>query len=89
MWLVLMFFAHFVWPSVHTEVQGAETNIHTSLTSNVSCVSGLEARERDSLKASSPVDVQHLDSCSHSHVTVPQLNNTPNPAANGGGGGCK
>lgn len=67
-----------MWPGVPTEVQGTEANIH------LSCVSGLQARERYSLKASSPVDLQHLDSCSRSRVTVPQLNTTANPAENGG-----
>lgn len=77
-----------MWPGVHTQVLGTETKIHLSLTSNVRCVPELQAREGDSLKACSLVDVQHLDSCSGSRMTGPQLNHTPNPAATWGWGGA-
>lgn len=50
---------------------GPRKNIHL-FSSNVSSVSELQVRNSYSLTTCSPVDMQHLDSCSHSWMTVPQ-----------------
>lgn len=58
-----------------------QKSIHLLFSSNGSSASELQVRKIYSL--CSPVDVQHLYSCSHSRMTVPQLHNTATPGANG------
>lgn len=48
-----------------------QKSIHLLFSSNGSSASELQVRKIYSLTACSPVDVQHLYSCSHSRMTVP------------------